>query len=385
VVTSTTTRPTPRTLVGLAVVALLLAAPPPLAAEATDHERELARIDEALADLEEGAPAAPRLLVLRAALTGEFADYQAAERALDGVLKWCEGCIELLFLRADLYLKLHRPEAAGAVLDRILGDGGDPADPRMLTLRADAALQEGRIAAARAGYRNALATRSSWDLLARLAYLEANTGDVAAAERLYLEAQDLLTAKEMRSYAWLELQRGVLDLERKEPAAALVHYRHAERAYSGYPLIEEHLAEALALLGHHEEAAARYRDLTTRTRNPEIVGALARLVAPTDPVAAAALDAEAWKLFEERRALYPEAALGHFVEHALARGGTPGPELIQLAEQNYRLRPNPSAKLLLARACLETGEAARARTLVDEVLATPWRSPELARLSARLQ
>ena len=91
-------------------------------------------------------------------------------------------------------------------------------------------------------------------------------------------------------------------------------------------------------------------------RNPEFVGALARLVAQSDPAAAAALDAEAWELFEKRRALYPEAALGHFVEHLLARGGTPGPDLVRLAEENYRLRPNPGAKLLLARACLETGE-----------------------------
>ena len=380
----TAARPTPRMLVGLAVATLLLAAPSSLAAESTDHERELARIDEALASLQEGAPAAPRLLVLRAGLTGNFADYQAAESALDDVLIWCEGCVDLLLLRADLHLKLHRPEAAGAVLDRILQDGGDADDPRLLTLRADAALQEGRIAAARAGYRDALAVRSSWDLLARLAYLEANTGDVAAAERLYVEAQDRLTAKEMRSYAWLELQRGILDLERDEPGAALAHYRHAERAYSGYPLIGEHLAEALALLGQHEEAAARYRDLAARTRIPEIVGALARLVAREDPIAAAALDAEAWELFEERRALYPEAALGHFVEHLLARGA-PGPDLIRLAEENHRLRPNPDAKLLLARACLETGKAARARTLVDEVLATPWRSPALDWLNQRVR
>jgi predicted Zn-dependent protease len=189
----------------------------------------------------------------------------------------------------------------------------------------------------------------------------------------------------MRSYAWVELQRGILDLERNEPGAALAHYRHAERAYSGYPLIEEHLAEALALIGHNDEAAARYRGLAARTRNPEIVGALARLVAPSDPVAAAALDAEAWELFEARRALYPKAALGHFVEHLLVRGGTPGPDLIRLAEENYRLRPNPDAKLLLARACLEAGEAARAQALVDEILATPWRPPELARLTERLR
>jgi tetratricopeptide (TPR) repeat protein len=370
--------------VGLAVASLLLAAPPLLAAEPSDHERELARIDEARAPLEAGAPAAPRLLVLRAALTGDFADYQAAESALDDVLRRCEGCVELLLLRADLHLKLHRPQAAGAVLDRILQHGGYADDPRLLTLRADAALQEGRIAAARTGYRRALAARSSWDLLARLAYLEANTGDVAAAERLYVEAQDLLTAKEMRSYAWLELQRGILDLERHDPGAALAHYRHAERAYSGDPLIEEHLAEALALLGHREEAAARYRDLAARTRNPEIVGALARLVAREDPVAAAALDAQAWQLFEKRRALYPAAALGHFVEHLLARGA-PAPDLIRLAEENYRLRPNPDAKLLLARACLETGDAARARMLVDEVLVTPWRSPALDWLSQRVR
>lgn len=39
----------------------------------------------------------------------------------------------------------------------------------------------------------------------------AKMGDRSGADQLYLEAEDEITVKEMRSYAWVELQRGVLD------------------------------------------------------------------------------------------------------------------------------------------------------------------------------
>ena len=123
----------------------------------------------------------------------------------------------------------------------------------------------------------------SWDHLARLAFLAAKTGDAAGAERLYAEAQEQLTAKEMRPYAWLELQRGVLDLERGDAAAALGRFERADRAYSGYWLIEEHLAEALHLLGRTDEAVARYRRVVARAPRPELLSALAGVLAPSDP------------------------------------------------------------------------------------------------------
>jgi hypothetical protein len=54
---------------------------------------------------------------------------------------------------------------------------------------------------------------------------------------------------------------------------------------------------------------------------------------------------------------------------------------VSLAEANHRLRPNGETKLLLAEACFKQNDLARARTLLGEVFETPWRTPEVRRLS----
>ena len=78
-----------------------------------------------------------------------------------------------------------------------------------------------RTAAAASPVRRTVRRRAAkgWGEVYRESGLEAS--DPAGAERLYVEAQEGLTAKEMRSYAWLELQRGLLDLDAG---------RHAERS-----------------------------------------------------------------------------------------------------------------------------------------------------------
>jgi tetratricopeptide (TPR) repeat protein len=71
-------------------------------------------------------------------------------------------------------------------------------------------------------------------------------GDPAGADELYEEAQDDLTAKEMRAFAWLEVQRGFLDFARGRYRQARSHYDRADAAYPGYWLVDEHVAELLA-------------------------------------------------------------------------------------------------------------------------------------------
>ncbi|HKO58693.1 MAG TPA: tetratricopeptide repeat protein [Thermoanaerobaculia bacterium] len=295
-------------------------------------------------------------LYRRATLTGDFADFRAAELALDRA----EPSAELVLLRANLEFTLHRLGRAKAELSRV---------PDAL-LEAQIALQEGRYEEARRGYESAPRT---WNSLACLAYYHAVTGDAPAADRLYVEAEELLSAKEMRSFAWIEVQRGILHLDRGRYAAALAHFRLAEAAYPDWWLVEEHIAETLSRLGRDAEAIALYRRIISKTRNPEYVAALANIIRRTDRDAAARLDAEADALYAEQVRLYPEAAGGHVIRHLLARGDAP----VALAEENVRLRPNGEAKLLLAKAYWNASRAEDARRLIDEVRRTPYRTPEL--------
>ena len=174
-------------------------------------------------------------------------------------------------LRANFNFKLHRLDAAENDL-RVL----DAATPGVEALRADLAFHRGRYDDARRGYAHEVELAGKWDDYARLAYLQSRTGDFAAADRSYAQAEEQISVKEMRSYAWVELQRGLLSFERGRYEDALAHYRKADRAYSGYWLIEEHIAEVLDRLGKRGGAIAMYEKIIARTHNPEYVNALAR-------------------------------------------------------------------------------------------------------------
>ena len=90
-------------------------------------------------------------------------------------------------------------------------------------LAADIAFQEGHYKEARLAYEALIEEDRTWDNLARLAFWHSKFGEEAEAERLYLDAEDEITAKEMRGFAWLELQRGLLDLRRGRYAEAAAH------------------------------------------------------------------------------------------------------------------------------------------------------------------
>jgi tetratricopeptide (TPR) repeat protein len=350
----------------------------------TDYAKELAGLQEQIARL--GTPAikdvALKLVHDRyqlAALSGDYEDFRAAEDSIRAALQAYGPLDDLLYFSAHLHFKLHRFQAARETIASM------PLAAESLQLRAlaaDLALQQGHYTAALSEYEQLAADQPTWDTLARLAYYRLKTGAPEAADGLYRRAQDMLSAKEMRAYAWLELQRGLIDLEYGRNREALAHYETANRAWSGYWLIEEHIAEALRLTGQSRRAIALYRQIIERTRNPEFISALANTLPANDP-AAAALQAEADVLYQRRFELYPEATAGHLIEYLLEQR-EPDPRLREYAEWNLVLRPNTEAKLLLARTYLKLGDVGAARALMSEILQTPWRTPELDALAAEI-
>ena len=332
----------------------------------TDYDVELRSIDAKI-------PAKPLYAYQRASLTGDFDDFRAAERAIDDAVAKQGPTADLLLLRAQFNFKLHRLDAAERDLNVLEAE-----IPGVAALRADLAFQRGQYGEARRGYEREISIAGKWDDYARLAYLQSRSGDVAGADRSYAQAEEQISVKEMRSYAWVELQRGLLQFEQGHYDAALAHYRRAEKAYSGYWLIEEHIAEVLDKLGKTKESIVLYEAIVARTHNPEYVGALARIAGRAE------LFAVADRLNAARFALYPEAAIGHMIRDALARP-LPRQDLVQLAQRNVALRPNAESKLLLARSYLKVGDRAAAARLVDEIVkTTPWRTAELAEVRRSL-
>ena len=250
----------------------------------TDFDIELDRIEQGIAELEDNAlqPPIDRVKITKlaylqyqhASLTGNLDALGVASNTLDHAIQHLGRDGDLYFLKANIHFKVH-------LLDDVEQDLNASTDllesPQGRALKADLDFQQGRYEAAKTGYEALIEEERSWDALARLAYFHFKMGDFTGADRLYDEAVDELTAKEMRHYSWVELQRGVVDLTQGNYDKAREHYQRAERAYSGHWMVQEHVAELLGAEGKNDEAEAMYRRVIARVPRPDFQQALGEL------------------------------------------------------------------------------------------------------------
>ena len=191
------------------------------------------------------------LIYQRASLAGDLVELSVVNQAIDRAIPLLRHPGDLYLLKANVAFKLHKlPEVRSAI--QVLPSVYSSLEGRLI--RADLDFQDGRLAKAKEQYVAVIETSRSWAALARLAYFHSKMGD-PAADQLYAEAEEELTAKEMRSFAWLEVQRGFLAFAQGEYSRARSHYDCAEAAYPGYWLVGEHVAECLGAEGNYREAA----------------------------------------------------------------------------------------------------------------------------------
>lgn len=341
------------------------------------YEVELERIDEAIARITGEAIDASfeseretkyvYLLYQRASLTGNLKELADVEAVLNDAIRQIGPAGDLYFLKANLDFKFHRL----ATVRTDLETGRDLRNSLLgRAMLADLDFQEGRYDAAKQGYEAAILDNPTWDNFARLGYLKYTLGDFAGAEQCYIEAEDELTAKELRHYAWVELQRGVLDLRSGQWENARGHYRVAELAYSGYWLVDEHLAELLGAQGRYDEAVALYESVIERVPRPEFQQALGELylaMGQSDP-------AEIWS--QKALAAYLESAYNggvHYYHHLTdfyADVREDGSEAVKWARKDIALRRNPSTAAALAWALYRAGEFAEALDAIEESLSS---------------
>lgn len=197
----------------------------------SDYGRELAQIDQKLALADESNRVF--WLYTKASLTTDPEDWRELWNLVGGDETVPESG-ELFLYRATAALELHRPDEAETALERL-----DDIAPHLASgtypklLRGDVARARHQLDEARRLYESVLEVERTWEVLARVAYLEREAGRWRKADRLYEEAQETLTVKEMRRWAWLEVQRGMVDLDRGRVGDADEHFLRAERGYSG--------------------------------------------------------------------------------------------------------------------------------------------------------
>ena len=314
------------------------------------------------------------LLYLRASLTANPDHLQIAETEIDKAMRTLGPSEEFYLARANLNLKRHRLEAAKADFER-LPDWTE--NPKTRALKADIDAQDGKYEEAGRACEDLVRHHRSWDNLARLAYLKAITGDVAGADALYAEAEEEISVKEMRAYAWIELQRGLLDLNHGRHEQALAHYLRADKAYSGYWMVEEYLAELAGAQRKYEEALTRFERVVSQAPRPELYQALGDLY-----------------LFmgkPEQAKPWHDKALEGYLE-SVRQGGVlyfhhlaafyadvreDGPEAIRWARKDLDLRRNFAAYDALAWALYRNGQFAEALEQMNQALATGVRDARL--------
>ena len=335
-----------------------------------------------------GDPAVARLLLLLSGLTGEVADERAATEFLEAAVRRRPDDATLRILHARLEVRGHRLGAARRILDEAgmaatgvagPGAGGDGAAAfadEVDAIAADIEGQDGDYAAARARTARLLAGGRPWPALARMAEIEGLTGSAAEADRLYVEAEEDLTAKEMRSWAWLETERGRLDRRRGRPDEAATHYRRAARAYRGYWLVEQRQAELLAERGRDAEAAAAWRLLVAKSPRPEFrqaYGVALRAVGRFEEAEREENAALAAYLDSTRRG---ETRYYHHLAGYYADVAHDGDEAVRWARRDLEERHGPEAWEELAGACARAGRGPEASAAADRVLAfgltDPW-------------
>jgi tetratricopeptide (TPR) repeat protein len=321
-----------------------------------------------------GAGSGTYFRYLRASLTGRPADAEIATRAITQSLQREGPSPDLLLLQANLALREHRiPDA-----DRILAASPDlAASPQGRVLRADLDLQYGRYAQSRAICEEALRKNRTWDTLARLAFLTSLRGDFTAADALYADAEEEITAKEMRAFAWVELQRGLLQFNQGRYDQAQAHYRRAEGAYSGYWLVDDFLGELAAAQGRFDEAAARFEKVAERVPRADLKQRLGDLYVFMGRVG----DATRWH--DAALAGYLESTqrgevqFYHHLAAFYADVRQDGPAAVAWARKDLALRESHATWDALAWALYRNNQPADALTAITHALATNVRDAHL--------
>jgi tetratricopeptide (TPR) repeat protein len=355
----------------------------------TDYRKELGKIDSDAVELRKARTLdkdqTTRLayrLYQRAALTARLDEFAAAEKAIAEAFQQIGPWPDLCLVKANLDMKFHRLAETKCAL--AMAPGLAESFPARV-LWADIHMQEGRYLEAKHTCEALIARDRTWDNLARLAYWESKFGDISEADRLYAEAENEITVREMRGYAWVQLQRGLLDLRSGRYEEAAAHYRCAGQAYSGYWLVDDHMAELLGTEGKYGQAVALYERVLAETPRPELQQAFGELYATMGD----RLQADKW--FDKALAGYLEASENggvHYYHHLVdffSDVRENGPEAVAWACKDYELRRNFGTEGALAWALYRDGRIDEAHRMMDCALASGVRDAHLYAKAASIK
>jgi hypothetical protein len=354
------------------------------------YDREAATLDAAIDDAVRLIDKQPdntlialetvSLYTERARLTGNYDDYRKAQALLNAATARGNKTSFPCLAHAKLHYTLHRLQAASAALDAcpIMADPVEVAG-----LRGDIAFYSARYQEAEDVYRALVNQVGTTPQYFRLAMLRNKMGSPGEAAALLEAAEKRYHGGSATMKAWFKVQRGLIEWERGQIDQALVLYAFASDELEGWWLIDEQIAEAKRLKGDTAAAKALYESIIRRSGMPEHMDELARLLREgAAPASATEWIKRAETIYRARLKLFPEASVGHAVDHFL-QFGTPA-EALALARRNTELRPYGDAQIALAAALFRAGQAGAAAECIARVEASGWNTAQLHAIAAQV-
>lgn len=323
------------------------------------------------------------VLLERATLTHKPSDYIRLETVLADAFAIALNGAGPMVVAARFNFSIHRLTVAEQYIAMIEGQAIPQAADQLVArlLRASIALQRGEYEAALAGF-TAAANAHPEFANPELALYHAKTGDPAQAEAMLTAAFTAASQNDPQRRAWLKLQLGILAMDRGDLLLALDRFEAADAELSGWWLVHEHIAEIHHRRSNHSEAITTLEDLVRTADLPQHMDSLASLYRHIgDAARADQLIAQAATRWDQLHARFPEAALGHMLQHYLQFG--PPPRALELALANHALRPGGDARVALALAHLQNDQPAEALALAEQALASPYRSARLHDVAAK--
>ena len=311
-------------------------------------------------------------------LRGDFAAMSEAYRLLEAANAMAPANSGPALSSAMLAFAMHKLDETEQALDSLDGravraSAGERSE--VLGLRGDLAFYRGDYARARSLYREALSLDSHPGLHVRLANWHQRMGDLEASLTAFDDAAKSAGRASPELASTLLLYAGGAHLKRGNWEEAIDLFERADAVFPGYWLTQAHLAQMDAATGDLDAAAQRYRAILSDHDEPSVMAAFAPVLeAQGKSREAAAMAQQAEAIFAARARDFPEAFADHVLDGALSAGDLDA--AIAAARSNHAGRPYGDSKVGVARAMIATGQAERARVLLDTVHRSGWRSTE---------
>jgi tetratricopeptide (TPR) repeat protein len=287
------------------------------------------------------------LITLRGLILGHIGDYLRAGEIAEQLVRDASTDGTAFVARARTRAVFHRFTDALDDVDRA----------ERLSLDAETTNREraaifqalGRYDEALAIREEAADRRASFENIAALVGLYAESGEIDAAERLYGESRRRYHGVSPFPLALLDFQLGLMWMIKGRLDDARTSFDAARRRVPAYAPAQGHLAEVEAELGEIESAVARLYSLAVSSDDPDYAAQLARILGDVGCAHARNWSRLAAARYDELVASHPAAFADHAAEFWLAAGANPD-KALRLARMNVEIRKTPRAYSLLARA-----------------------------------